>query len=94
LLALEQSLPGRGNGGFDGGDVRHLRLPQQIQWRHRLITPLHGFLPFLTWIIVHPDWAVALAASANGKAQMEEFNREFHHKLIWIPWQRPGFELA
>src|SRR5208282_3740184 len=32
--------------------------------------------------------------SANGKDKMEEFNREFHHKLIWIPWQRPGFELA
>ena len=25
---------------------------------------------------------------------MEEFNREFDHNLIWVPWQRPGFELA
>src|SRR6266567_1801461 len=57
-------------------------------------TPLHGFLPFPHVDHLHPDWGIALAASANGKARMEQFNREFHHQLIWIPWQRPGFELA
>ena len=57
-------------------------------------TPLHGFLPFAHVDHLHPDWGIALAASANGKEKMEEFNREFHHQLIWIPWQRPGFELA
>jgi rhamnose utilization protein RhaD (predicted bifunctional aldolase and dehydrogenase)/NAD(P)-dependent dehydrogenase (short-subunit alcohol dehydrogenase family) len=57
-------------------------------------TPLHGFLPFAHVDHLHPDWAIALAASANGRDKMEEFNREFGHSLIWIPWQRPGFELA
>ena len=57
-------------------------------------TPLHGFLPFPHVDHLHPDWGIALAASANGKAKMEEFNREFHHQLVWLPWQRPGFELA
>jgi rhamnose utilization protein RhaD (predicted bifunctional aldolase and dehydrogenase)/NAD(P)-dependent dehydrogenase (short-subunit alcohol dehydrogenase family) len=57
-------------------------------------TPLHGFLPFPHVDHLHPDWGIALAASANGKQKMEEFNREFDHRLIWIPWQRPGFELA
>ena len=57
-------------------------------------TPLHGFLPFPHVDHLHPDWGIALAASANGKEKMEEFNREFDHRLIWIPWQRPGFELA
>ena len=57
-------------------------------------TPLHGFLPFPHVDHLHPDWGIALAASANGKEKMEEFNREFDHKLVWIPWQRPGFELA
>jgi rhamnose utilization protein RhaD (predicted bifunctional aldolase and dehydrogenase)/NAD(P)-dependent dehydrogenase (short-subunit alcohol dehydrogenase family) len=57
-------------------------------------TPLHGFLPFPHVDHLHPDWGIALAASANGRARMEEFNREFDHKLVWIPWQRPGFELA
>ncbi|MDE1163397.1 MAG: bifunctional rhamnulose-1-phosphate aldolase/short-chain dehydrogenase [Acidobacteriaceae bacterium] len=57
-------------------------------------TPLHGFLPFEHVDHLHPDWAIALAASANGKAKMEEFNKEFGHKLAWLPWQRPGFELG
>ena len=57
-------------------------------------TPLHGFLPFPHVDHLHPDWAIALAASANGKSKMEEFNREFGHSLVWLPWQRPGFELA
>lgn len=57
-------------------------------------TPLHGFLPFAHVDHLHPDWAIALAASANGKLKMEEFNAEFGHKLVWLPWQRPGFELG
>jgi rhamnose utilization protein RhaD (predicted bifunctional aldolase and dehydrogenase)/NAD(P)-dependent dehydrogenase (short-subunit alcohol dehydrogenase family) len=57
-------------------------------------TPLHGFLPFPHVDHLHPDWGIALAASANGLEKMEEFNAEFGHKLVWLPWQRPGFELA
>jgi rhamnose utilization protein RhaD (predicted bifunctional aldolase and dehydrogenase)/NAD(P)-dependent dehydrogenase (short-subunit alcohol dehydrogenase family) len=57
-------------------------------------TPLHGFLPFTHVDHLHPDWGIALAASANGKIKMDEFNQEFGHKLAWLPWQRPGFELG
>jgi len=57
-------------------------------------TPLHGFLPFPHVDHLHPDWAIALAASANGREKMEEFNQRFGHKIVWLPWQRPGFELA
>ncbi len=57
-------------------------------------TPLHGFLPFPHVDHLHPDWGIALAASANGREKMEEFNRLFEHRLIWVPWQRPGFELG
>jgi len=57
-------------------------------------TPLHGFLPFPHVDHLHPDWGIALAASANGREKMEEFNKEFGHKLAWLPWQRPGFELG
>lgn len=57
-------------------------------------TPLHAFLPFLHVDHLHPDWAIALAASANGKRKLGEFNREFERRIVWIPWQRPGFELA
>ncbi len=57
-------------------------------------TPLHGFLPFPHVDHLHPDWGIAMAAAANGKEKMEQFNREFHHHFVWLPWQRPGFELA
>ncbi|WP_260703568.1 bifunctional rhamnulose-1-phosphate aldolase/short-chain dehydrogenase [Edaphobacter flagellatus] len=57
-------------------------------------TPLHGFLPYPHIDHLHPDWAIALAASANGKEKMQEFNQQFGHSLVWLPWQRPGFELG
>jgi rhamnose utilization protein RhaD (predicted bifunctional aldolase and dehydrogenase)/NAD(P)-dependent dehydrogenase (short-subunit alcohol dehydrogenase family) len=57
-------------------------------------TPLHAFLPFPHVDHLHPDWAIALAASANGKRKLDEFNKEFDRKIVWVPWQRPGFELA
>jgi rhamnose utilization protein RhaD (predicted bifunctional aldolase and dehydrogenase)/NADP-dependent 3-hydroxy acid dehydrogenase YdfG len=57
-------------------------------------TPLHAFLPFKHVDHLHPDWGIALAAAANGREKMEEFNRTYSHKLVWLPWQRPGFELA
>jgi rhamnose utilization protein RhaD (predicted bifunctional aldolase and dehydrogenase)/NAD(P)-dependent dehydrogenase (short-subunit alcohol dehydrogenase family) len=57
-------------------------------------TPLHGFLPFKHVDHLHPDCAIAVAAAANGLEKMEEFNRLYNHKLVWLPWQRPGFELG
>jgi rhamnose utilization protein RhaD (predicted bifunctional aldolase and dehydrogenase)/NAD(P)-dependent dehydrogenase (short-subunit alcohol dehydrogenase family) len=57
-------------------------------------TALHAFLPFPHVDHLHPDWAIALAASANGKRKLEEFNNKYGRKIVWVPWQRPGFELA
>ncbi|MFZ1086828.1 MAG: bifunctional rhamnulose-1-phosphate aldolase/short-chain dehydrogenase [Terracidiphilus sp.] len=57
-------------------------------------TPLHGFLPFRHIDHLHPDWGIALAAAANGKERTAEFNRAYGHKLVWVPWFRPGFVLA
>jgi rhamnose utilization protein RhaD (predicted bifunctional aldolase and dehydrogenase)/NAD(P)-dependent dehydrogenase (short-subunit alcohol dehydrogenase family) len=57
-------------------------------------TPLHGFLPFNHVDHLHPDWGIALAASANGREKLAEFNARYGHTIIWVPWQRPGFELA
>jgi rhamnose utilization protein RhaD (predicted bifunctional aldolase and dehydrogenase)/NAD(P)-dependent dehydrogenase (short-subunit alcohol dehydrogenase family) len=93
LLALERS--------YKGADVEDdmVAMYPLCTFRNNPVaasidTPLHGFLPFPHVDHLHPDWGIALAASANGKVKMEEFNREFNHKLIWIPWQRPGFELG
>ena len=57
-------------------------------------TALHAFLPWDHVDHLHPDWAIAIAASANGERKMREYNKEFGANIIWIPWQRPGFELA
>ena len=57
-------------------------------------TPLHAFLPFPHVDHLHPDWAIALAASANGRRKLDEFNRQYARHIAWVPWQRPGFELA
>jgi rhamnose utilization protein RhaD (predicted bifunctional aldolase and dehydrogenase)/NAD(P)-dependent dehydrogenase (short-subunit alcohol dehydrogenase family) len=57
-------------------------------------TPLHAFLPAPHVDHLHPDWAIALAASANGKAKLDEFNKRYGRRIVWVPWQRPGFELA
>ena len=57
-------------------------------------TALHGFLPYGHVDHLHPDWAIAIAASANGRRRMEEFNKEYGRNIVWLPWQRPGFELA
>jgi rhamnose utilization protein RhaD (predicted bifunctional aldolase and dehydrogenase) len=38
-------------------------------------TPLHGFLPYPHVDHLHPDCAIAVAAAANGREKMEEFNR-------------------
>jgi rhamnose utilization protein RhaD (predicted bifunctional aldolase and dehydrogenase)/NAD(P)-dependent dehydrogenase (short-subunit alcohol dehydrogenase family) len=57
-------------------------------------TPLHAFLPAPHVDHLHPDWAIALAASANGRTRLEEFNARYQRRIVWVPWQRPGFELA
>ena len=57
-------------------------------------TPLHAFLPSPHVDHLHPDWAIALAASANGAKKLEEFKQKYGRHIVWVPWQRPGFELA
>src|SRR6185437_8994762 len=93
LLALERSYP-----GVHAEDEMVAMYPlctfRNNPTAASIDTPLHGFLPFPHVDHLHPDWGIALAASGNGKKKMEEFNREFNHKLVWVPWQRPGFELG
>jgi rhamnulose-1-phosphate aldolase/alcohol dehydrogenase len=54
-------------------------------------TPLHGLLPFAHIDHVHPDAIIALAASSGGEAATREIWRG---EIGWLPWKRPGFELA
>ena len=54
-------------------------------------TPLHGFLPFKHIDHLHPDAAIAIAASKDGKKITEEI---FGGKVGWVGWKRPGFDLG
>jgi len=57
-------------------------------------TPLHGLISYKNVDHMHPDWAIAIAASANGRQLLAEFNQEFGYKIVWVPWQRPGYHLG
>src|SRR5690606_32975657 len=54
-------------------------------------TPLHAFLPFKHIDHLHPDAAIAIAASKDGEKITKAL---FEGKVAWVPWQRPGFDLA
>ncbi|HEX5171589.1 MAG TPA: bifunctional aldolase/short-chain dehydrogenase [Cyclobacteriaceae bacterium] len=54
-------------------------------------TPLHAFLPFRHIDHLHPDAAIAIAASKEGEAITKKL---FNGEIAWVPWQRPGFDLA
>jgi len=54
-------------------------------------TPLHGFLPFKHIDHLHPDAAIAIAASKDGERITKEL---FNGAIGWVPWQRPGFDLG
>ena len=54
-------------------------------------TPLHAFVPYRHVDHMHPDAAIAIAATANS----QEWTREIWGEEIgWLPWRRPGFELG
>ncbi len=54
-------------------------------------TPLHGFLPAKHVDHMHPNSAIAVAASRRSKELVQEI---FGGELGWVPWLRPGFELG
>lgn len=54
-------------------------------------TPLHAFLPFKHIDHLHPDAAIAIAASKDGEAITRKI---FDGQIAWVPWQRPGFDLG
>ena len=54
-------------------------------------TPLHGFLPFKHIDHLHPDAAIAIAASKDGEQITKDL---FGGQIGWVGWQRPGFDLG
>jgi len=54
-------------------------------------TPLHSFIPHKQVDHMHPDSIIAIAAADNGKTITKEI---FGDEIVWIDWQRPGFDLG
>ncbi len=54
-------------------------------------TPLHGLLPFKHIDHLHPDAVIAIAAAKDSQAITQEI---WGDTMGWVPWQRPGFDLA
>jgi rhamnulose-1-phosphate aldolase/alcohol dehydrogenase len=54
-------------------------------------TSMHGLLEVAHIDHLHPDSVIALAASADGE---ELTKRCYGDEVGWVPWRRPGFQLA
>lgn len=54
-------------------------------------TPLHGLLPFKHIDHLHPDALIAIAAAKDSEKLTEDI---WGDTMGWVPWQRPGFDLA
>jgi len=54
-------------------------------------TPLHTFVPFKHVDHLHPNSVISIAASVN----QEKLTKEIYgDEVIYIPWQRPGFDIG
>lgn len=54
-------------------------------------TPLHTFVPYKHVDHLHPNAVIAIAASVN----QEKLTKEIYgDEVIYIPWQRPGFDIG
>ncbi len=97
LLALQQV--------YEGFEKRGLKTPAEdamvAMYAHTTFdlnprassidTPLHSFIPYAHVDHMHPISCIAIATAANGP----ELTREIYgDEVVWVDWQRPGFELG
>jgi rhamnulose-1-phosphate aldolase/alcohol dehydrogenase len=54
-------------------------------------TPLHTFVPFKHVDHLHPNPVIAIAASVNQERLCKEI---YGDEVIYVPWQRPGFDIG
>jgi rhamnulose-1-phosphate aldolase/alcohol dehydrogenase len=54
-------------------------------------TPLHTLVPFKHVDHLHPNAVIAIAASVNQERLCKEI---YGDELIFVPWQRPGFDIG
>jgi rhamnose utilization protein RhaD (predicted bifunctional aldolase and dehydrogenase) len=54
-------------------------------------TPLHSFVPHAHVDHTHPNAVISVAASRNGPELTKAI---YGDRVVWLPWQRPGFDLG
>jgi len=54
-------------------------------------TPLHTLVPYKHVDHLHPNAVIAIAASVNQEKLCQEI---YGDELIYVPWQRPGFDIG
>jgi len=54
-------------------------------------TPLHTFVPYNHVDHLHPNAVIAIAASVNQEKLCKEV---YGDEVIYVPWQRPGFDIG
>ena len=54
-------------------------------------TPLHTFVPFTHVDHLHPNAVIAIAASVDQERLCKEI---YGDEIIYVPWQRPGFDIG
>ncbi|GJQ21732.1 MAG: short chain dehydrogenase [Bacteroidia bacterium] len=54
-------------------------------------TPLHSFIPYKHVDHMHPNAVIAIAAAKHSKELTQEI---YGSDVLWVPWQRPGFDLG
>lgn len=54
-------------------------------------TPLHAFVPYRHVDHMHPIPCIAIATAKDGPALTREV---YGDEVVWVDWQRPGFELG
>ena len=54
-------------------------------------TPLHTFVPYQHVDHLHPNAVIAIAASVN---QEQLCKKIYGDEIIYVPWQRPGFDIG
>ena len=54
-------------------------------------TAMHGLVDAAHVDHLHPDAGIAIATAVDGEELTDSI---FGHKVIWVPWRRPGFQLG
>jgi rhamnulose-1-phosphate aldolase/alcohol dehydrogenase len=54
-------------------------------------TPLHTFVPYTHVDHLHPNAVIAVAASVDQERLCKEI---YGDEIIYVPWQRPGFDIG